>query len=64
MNDENDHDYFRVTKIRSTAQATLYVLAHNNREFWVPNKLHEYRPAGDTIEVEAWFAKKEGMHDD
>lgn len=61
MNTENDHDYFRAELIRQSGKATLYRLEHNESEIWLPNSLHEFN--GQILEVEAWFAKQNGMQE-
>lgn len=66
MNSENDHDYFRCTLEAETKSAFCVRLTHNSATHWVPKALCEIksnsREAGPVLEVEAWFAKKEGMH--
>jgi hypothetical protein len=65
MNQNNDHDYFVCELIRQTPNAYLVRLRHNDLEIWVPNSVSELKESSDgyTLEVEAWFAEKEGMNE-
>ena len=65
MNDENDHDYFQCKLLRSSPGAWLVKLNHNGAEHWIPKKVCDLKMHNDAavLEVEAWFAKKEGMHE-
>ena len=66
MNSENDHDYFNVAVKLETPDkgsrrgAYCVVLEHNGAEHWVPKTLCDLK--GSTLEVEHWFAQKEGMN--
>ena len=66
MNSENDHDYFNVTVKLDTpgkvkgGGAYFVRLRHNGAEHWVPKALCDLK-AG-VLEVEHWFAQKEGMN--
>lgn len=59
MNTENEHEYFRAEQIESSPKAAKYRLERDGTEWWVPRSLHVYR--NGVLEVEAWFASKEGM---
>ncbi len=71
MNTENDHDYFRCELRLETDKSYCVNLERNGADFWIPKSLCELKNAADNgsmynklLEVESWFAKKEGMHDD
>lgn len=63
MNDENDHSYYRCILLNETVKAYLLRLITSGKEVWVPKSLCELRSHAVTdtytVEVEAWFAKKE-----
>lgn len=66
MNTENEHDYFNVTVMLNTpgkvkgGGAYLVTLKNNGAEHWVPKVLCDLK--GSVLEVEHWFAQKEGMN--
>ena len=62
MNTENEHEYFRVEVIGESDKALCVRLQRDGAEYWVPRSLCELRQNG-VLEVEAWFANKEGMND-
>lgn len=66
MNNEIDHSYFRVDVLSTSPRAVQVKLAHSDRELWVPLSLCDIKKAGNgsMLEVEEWFAEKEGMHDE
>lgn len=66
MNDNNEHDYFRCTFIAESPKALHVKLDHNAMDYWVPKSLCDAKKeAPDSfegiLEVESWFAEKEGM---
>lgn len=60
MNTENDHSYFRVDVLESTDRAVKVKLARDATVHWVPKSVCELHDNG-TLEVESWFAEKEGL---
>jgi len=68
MNDENEHSYFRCTLENETTRAIAVNLKTpgptGTVAFWVPRSLCAVREEDSDsvlLEVESWFAKKEGM---
>jgi hypothetical protein len=66
VNTENDHDYFNVTvklDTPGTVKGTgAYLVAlKSGGEHWVPKALCDLK--GSVLEVEHWFAQKEGMNE-
>lgn len=67
MNTENDHDYFRCVIEIDSNKSYNVTLESNDASFWVPKSLCEFKPDSKyanrgILEVESWFAKKEGMN--
>lgn len=65
MDEEADWDYFVADELEESAKARRVKLNRSGRTFWVPKKVSDWqgRPPRRTLVVEAWFARKEGMHD-
>ena len=63
MNTENDHDYFNCNLVRESGNAYLVKLVRSEEEHWVPKSLCELGSGSPlrVLEVEHWFAEKEGM---
>lgn len=63
MNDENEHSYFRGEQRDERPKAICWYCDRSGQAFWVPKSLCEIRACGEVLEVEKWFADKEGMND-
>ena len=67
MNTENEHSYFICEVISESAKAWLVRIDRTSAEHWVPKSLcgiNRGLNGGLVLEVEEWFAKKEGLGDD
>lgn len=68
MNTENDHEYFNCYLNHETKKAWIVRLKHNSSQHVVPKSLCELGTTSGgaapfILEVESWFADKEGMND-
>ena len=69
MNVKEDHDYFTVSIVDNTREKAIKVRLQNSGKFqWIPRSLCSIKltPGHDDqgiLEVESWFAEKEGMHE-
>lgn len=63
MNPNNEHVYFNCEVLQNTEKSFKVWLASTGENHIVPKSLCEVTPKGprQVIEVEEWFAKKEGM---
>jgi hypothetical protein len=72
LNTENEHDYFNVAVKLDTpgtvkGTGAYLVTLKSGAEHWVPKALCELKersgPFHGVLEVEHWFAEKEGMNE-